>query len=179
MSERRIVLPALLALVLGAAVVAPAPLAAQGKPDCTVVLRKLHRSASRGHEPDATKIASMLGVQPSWVERCAESYGRRVKKHDPKPGEIEGQFSARVEEEFLDELAREEKETIGDTYFSVIENDVADRRQLRKFRDADSINEWEPMETHEWSPNLGREWRPFLHDNDLGDGPSRASGGAQ
>jgi hypothetical protein len=170
MSERRIALPVLVGLALGAVAAAPAPLQAQGKPDCTVVLRKLHRAATRGHSPDATKIASALGVQPSWVERCAEAYGRHVKKHDPKPGEIEGNFSERVEEELLDELAREERETIGDTYFTVIEDDVADRRRLRKARDEDSINEWAPMETHEWNPNVGHEWRPYLHDDDLGRG---------
>ena len=71
--------------------------------------------------------------------------------------------------EEYDELADEEKDTVGDTYFTEIENDAHDRKKLRASRDADTSNEWNPMETHEWEPDLGSEWKPYLHDDDLGN----------
>lgn len=170
MSEHRVVLLSLAAVGVAAALAMPTAAWAQGKPDCTVVLSKLHRGASHGHTPDVEKIARKLGVDESWVERCAEAYGRQLKKRKPKAGEPSEQFTERDEQEFLEELSREEKETIGDTYFTTIDNDFDDRRKLRKARDEDTVNEWEPMETHEWNPHEGHMWRPFLHDDDLGDG---------
>ena len=167
MSLPRSVLPLAAALVLAALTAMPEPSVAQGRPDCTKVLRKMHRASSRGSSPDAQKIARALGVESAWVERCAEVYGRKVKTDDTKDRNAEGQFSERVEEQFLENLAREEKDTLGDTYFTVIDNDLQDRRKLKRVREADSINEWEPMETHEWGPNLGHQWRPYMHDDDL------------
>jgi hypothetical protein len=148
------------------------PVAAQGRPDCTTVLRKLHRDSGRNgaHAPDAARIASKLGVDAEWVERCATAYGRRVKAREPeKKPEGAQEFSEKREIEEFDELSREERDTVGDTYYTVIENDAQERKKLRASRDADTINEWNPIETHEWEPNLGSEWRPYLHDDDLGN----------
>lgn len=149
----------------------PPPVAAQGRPDCTTVLRKLHEAGHRdgADAPDAARIARRLGVDADWVERCATAYGRRVKARPGKNTEGANEFSERRETEEFDELSREEKETVGDTYYTVVENDAQERKKLRASRDADTINEWNPVETHEWEPDLGSEWRPYLHDDDLGN----------
>ena len=68
-----------------------------------------------------------------------------------------------------DELSREEKETVGDRNYPEIESDDQDRRKIGHHRDDDSINEWDPVETHEWNPDLGHEWRPFIHNDDIPD----------
>lgn len=145
--------------------------AAQGRPDCAAVLRKMHDSTGHqgARQPDAVKIARKLGVDEEWVEQCAASYGRHVKKH-PRKGDLsEDSFSTTHEAEEYEELGREEKETLGDTYYTSLDDDDQDRRKLRRNRDADTINEWEPFETHEWGPNVGHAWSPYLHDDDLKD----------
>ena len=159
-------------LLLAAGLAAPATLLAQGRPDCSAVLRKLNDAggSNESRVPDAAKVARKLGVDAAWVERCAASYGRRVKARQPDVAhETDTEFAERREVEEFDELSHEEKETIGDTYFTSIENDLQERRRLKNARDEDTINEWNPMETHEWEPNLGHEWRPYLHDDDLGN----------
>lgn len=160
--------------IVGAALLAltlPAVALAQGRPSCTEVLRKLNGAggSNEARVPDAAKIARKLGVDAEWVERCAESYGRRVKMHkDTTRQAPDDEFAERREVEEYDELSREERDTIGDTYYTQLENDEQERRKLKSQRDEDTINEWNPVETHEWDPNLGHEWRPYLHDDDLG-----------
>lgn len=174
MPNRHLV-PQVLAAVAccGVALSFATPAGAQGRPDCSVVLRAIHDATGHQHakSPDAQKIAKRLGADVSWVERCAQSYGRTLKKHEqpPNDGEADSQFDAKREAEEYEELSREERDTLGDNYFSAIENDDQDRRKLRRNRDADTINEWEPFETHEWGPNTGHEWSPYMHDDDLGD----------
>ena len=172
MSARRFLTPLGAAALLAVVLAPPAPLTAQGRPDCTTVLRKLHEVGGRHgtRAPDAARIAEKLGVDQDWVERCATAYGRRVKAHEPsKKDEAEDHLSEKREIEEYDELSREEKETVGDTYYTVVENDAQERKKLRASRDEDTINEWNPIETHEWEPDLGSEWRPYLHDDDLGN----------
>ena len=148
---------------------APQPAAAQGRPDCTVVLRKMHdlESGAGSNGLDAAKVARKVGADVEWVERCAEAYGRHLKPQAKKENGADDQLGEVREAEEFDELAREEKETAGDHYFTVIENDDQDRRKLARHRDEDTNNEWDPIETHEWGPDVGHAWRPFLHDDDL------------
>lgn len=158
----------ILAAAFGAALIVPLPAAAQGRPDCATILRNLHgaNGKNRASGPDPVKVAARLGVTADWVERCAASYGRRVKPREEKPREDrEGAGLVIPEDQEYEELSREEKETAGDKYFTVIEEDEVNRKRLRHF-DADSSAEWEPYETHEWEPNLGHPWEPFLHDDD-------------
>lgn len=162
----RIVLSLAGAAALGAVLIAPVPAAAQGRPDCATVLRNMHSATgkNRAAGPDPVKVASRLGVTPDWVERCAASYGRRVKQHELKPREDREGITIPEDQEY-EEVSREEKETAGDKYFTVIEDDEQNRKRLQHF-DADSSAEWEPYLTHEWEPNLGHQWEPFLHDDD-------------
>jgi hypothetical protein len=172
-SARRFLTQLCAAAAFAVVLTQPPPVAAQGRPDCTTVLRKLHAAGRRSGSdaPDAARIASKLGVDVDWVERCATAYGRRVKVREPVKRSEGGanEFSEKREIEEFDELAREERETVGDTYYTVIDNDAQERKRLRALRDEDTINEWNPIETHEWEPDLGREWRPYLHDDDLGN----------
>jgi hypothetical protein len=148
----------------------PLPAAAQGRPDCATVIREIHRI--RGHKgsraPDALKIAEHLDTDSDWVQRCAASYGRHIKSSEaPKDPEIEASLREKREAEEFEELGREEKATLGDRYVTIIENDDTDRKHLKTARDQDSVNEWEPYETHQWEPNLGHAWPgPVLHDDD-------------
>lgn len=153
----------------------PVSAAAQGRPDCAAVIREIHRV--RGHKgakpPDSAKIAEQLDTDSDWVERCAESYGRHIKSSKPPPEpNVEASLRERREEEEYEELGREEKATLGDRYVTIIEDDDTDRKKLKATREEDSVNEWEPYETHEWEPNLGHAWPgPVLHDDDNpGDG---------
>jgi hypothetical protein len=159
----------LAALVFGAALGLPARAPAQGRPDCTVVLRKLDDLGGRAgaHTPDSEKVAKKLGVDADWIERCAESYGRRVKKSDVAlKGESDVDVGEKREAEEFDEVAREEKDTADDHYVTVIENDAQDRSRLAASRNVDTVDEYEPLDTHEWEPHLGHQWEPFLHDDD-------------
>jgi hypothetical protein len=169
MSGRRPVLSVLAASALWLALAMPAM--GQGRPSCSVVLRKMHDATGRqrAREADAEKIARKLGVDAEWVERCAASYGRHLKPRERKAAGAEDQLSEVREAEEFEELGREEREALGDDYYTSVENDVQDRRSLRRNRDADTINEWDPIETHEWGPNVGHAWSPYLHDDDLKD----------
>jgi len=147
----------------------PLAAAAQGRPDCAAVIRELNRE--RGHKgsraPDSSKIADYLDTDSDWVERCAQSYGRRIKSSKPpKEPDVEASLRERREEEEFEELGREEKATLGDRYVTIIEDDDSNRKKIKATRDEDSVNEWEPFETHEWEPNLGHAWPgPVLLDD--------------
>jgi hypothetical protein len=170
------VLRTLLRLLAAAALVAvlgvPVHVAAQGRPSCSKVLRELHRGGGRngGHKPDATKIAKRMNVSEDWVERCATTYGRRVGRSEaPREGIGNDDSGLKTPEELeYEEVSREELETAGDKYFTVIEDDEINRKRLRRFDAAgfDSSMEWDAFETHIWEPNLGHAWQPFLHDDD-------------
>jgi len=163
----RIVIRVLAAAVLGVALGLPAQAPAQGRPSCSKVVRELHRAGGRNgaRKPDATKIAKRMQVSEDWVERCAASYGRRVTRSAQQPVGSDRSGLQTPEELEYEEISREEKETEGDKYFTVIEEDEINRKRLRHF-DADSSAEWEPFETHMWEPNLGHAWQPYLHDDD-------------
>jgi hypothetical protein len=166
----------IVALVVGAALVLPALVSAQGRPDCAQVLREMHnrKVMLHGHgskrTPDSVRIASQLGVDADWVDRCAESYGRRTKRSEvrgePSKNENDTDVAEKREEEEYDELAREEKDTLGDKYVTVIENDEQDRKKLERSRQDDDVEESEPEDTHIWEPDLGHPWEPYLHEED-------------
>jgi hypothetical protein len=171
---QRILLHLIAGAAIGAALAAPVRAPAQGRPDCADVLRAMHpRVGHKGPEiVDSYKIAEKLGVQADWVERCAQTYGRRVKpRQDEKHPALEGDSEVveQRESEEYDEVSREEKETAGDKYFTVIENDERDRKRLEDVRNQDMI-EWKPEEneTHEWKPDEEeqRPWRPAMHDDE-------------
>jgi hypothetical protein len=163
-----VLIAAIVLLACSAALSSPA--AAQGRPDCATVLRALHtkKHEAKLHAPDATVVALRLGVEPEWVERCAQSYGRRVKRsEDPTKTDPDAQMALKekLETEEYDEVSREEKETLGDRYVTVIENDEQDRKKLRETREEDT-HEWEPYETHEWEPVETHEWQPVMHNDE-------------
>lgn len=135
--------------------------AAQGRPDCTKVLRELNRAHGT---PDSSRIAIKLQTESDWVEKCATTYGRRVKSKPQKPGEDNQDLSAKAEEREYEETAREE----ADQQANIVQGDLdnyKDRDRLRGI-DPDSSEEWEPYITHEWQPYVGHQWEPYILDDD-------------
>jgi hypothetical protein len=51
-----------------------------GRVSCALVLKEIDRVTGRrgNYRPDAARIARRLGVEPAWVHRCAQVYGRRL-----------------------------------------------------------------------------------------------------
>lgn len=157
-----------LPLMLLTALAPVRPAVAQGRPDCTEVLREFHHHhGSDSGLPDAAKIASKLETDAAWVEKCAATYGRRVKAKDAKPTEDDSQgLTAKVEEKEFEETGREERDDETDT--NVAQGDEGtykDRDRVREI-DPDSSAEWEPYLTHEWEPKTSHEWEPYLLDDD-------------
>lgn len=144
----------------------PAPAGAQGRPDCTEVLRQLHRISGRdgAGTPDAARIATKLGTDSAWVERCASSYGRRVKPREPKHLEGDAGLTAKAESREYEEVAREERD-MQENYAQGDPDDGKIRDRMRGI-DPDSSAEWEPYLTHQWEPYVTHEWTPFILDDD-------------
>jgi len=160
---RRVVLALAVALLLSAAAL---PAVGQGRPDCATIMRALHRIT--GHDgagtPDAAVVAEKLHVDERWVARCADSYGRRVKRRPVKSGEGDEGLSPRQEAREYEEFAREEREFLENR----AQGDPDEYKDIDKLRgvDPDSSAEWEPYITREWRPNVGHIWRPYLLDDD-------------
>lgn len=142
------------------------PADAQGRPDCTQVLRQLHRVGGRdgAGTPDAARIAAKLGTDSAWVERCAATYGRRVKPRDRKPSEAGAGLTAKAESREYEEVAKEERD-MQENYAQGDPDDYKDRDRLRGI-DPDSSAEWEPYLTHQWEPYVTHEWSPYILDDD-------------
>jgi hypothetical protein len=157
-------------VALAVLVALSAPVDGQGRPDCAAVVRQLNKVSGRnGSEtPDPARIASKLGVDPAWVERCALSYGRRVKRHHPKRADGERDeegLTAKREEQEYEELAREER----DQQANQVQEDLRSGVYATRRGGAivpDSSAEWEPYITHEWQPKTTHEWMPFIRDDD-------------
>jgi hypothetical protein len=150
-----LVLPLLLAVMVAVGA------RAQGRPDCTRILREMH---GRG-TPDAAKIASKLDTDSTWVERCAATYGRRVKPKAAKRNEDgPADLTAREEQREFQETAKEER----DQQANIVQGDLDNGKPRDRLRgiDPDSSAEWEPYITHEWQPHTGHEWEPFILDDD-------------
>lgn len=145
------------------------PASAQGRPDCAAVIRQIHKvSGHNGAQtPDPERIAEKLGVEPEWVERCAVSYGRRVKRHRQRETDGERnttELTEKREFEEYEELAREEREQAANRVQEDLDNGVYATRD--RGIDPDSSAEWEPFVTHEWQPRVTHEWHPFVRDDD-------------
>jgi hypothetical protein len=156
-----------LAAALTVVMAAGAPAAsAQGRPDCATIVRQMHRIT--GHDgagtPDSSALARKLGTDSAWVERCAHSYGRRVKKQPREPGESDEGLTAPQEAREYDEVAREER----DQQANRVRGNPENSKGLDRVRgvDPDSSAEWEPFITHEWEPYVTHEWAPFIPDDD-------------
>lgn len=161
----RILGAALLAVLLW---LAPSTLAAQTRRiPCSEVLHRLDRVVTRRGPAaaDPIKLGKSINVDPLWIERCAQVYGRRLSRSPRRAGVSREEQDLIWESEEADEYAREEFETRDEEYFHSIPNDKQDRRRLRRMKsDMTTSNEWEPFLTHEWSPDAGHTWRPFLLD---------------
>jgi hypothetical protein len=156
-----------LALGLSASLLPVPPASAQGHPDCTQVLRELNHIGARdgAGTPEAARIATKLGTDATWVERCAASYGRRVKPKEEKATENDSEgLTAKVEEKEFEETAREE----AGEQANIVQGDLDNFKPRDRIRgiDPDSSAEWEPYITHEWQPYTGHEWEPFILDDD-------------
>jgi hypothetical protein len=147
---------------------------AQGRPDCADVLRAFQNPKVIGHgahHPSAVKIADLLGTDPYYVQKCAESYGRHVKRRESlttrPPSDEEIDDEEKREEEEYDEVSQEEKETEGDKYVQTIPDDVQNRKKIEQNRNDDTPNEWDqPYEHRGWVPLDDKPWLPFERADD-------------
>ena len=154
-------------IVLAAALLAPLGLArpaqAQGRPSCSEVLRELTHAHGT---PDAVKVAEKMATDAVWVEKCAATYGRRIKPKPPKTIDEEDSqaLTAKKESQEFQETAKEER----DQQANIVQGDLDNYKTRDRLRgiDPDSSAEWEPYVTHEWEPNTGHQWEPFLLDDD-------------
>lgn len=155
------------ALLLGAALTVP-PAVAQGRPDCAAVVRAMHRLQKRGggRVQDANRVALHLNTDSAWVERCAHSYGRRIKTA-ARTADDRDRLTRRRESEEYEEMAREEMEMFANEVQEDLRDGVYANRDKGRGINPDSSAEWEPFLTHEWQPFVTHEWRgPFIRDDD-------------
>lgn len=78
---------------------------------CATVVRDLDSVIGRRgkHRPDPARVAFRLGVEPAWVEHCAQLYGRRLAKGRAPVGDEEREDrEERWESEEPVEAGREE-----------------------------------------------------------------------
>jgi len=107
-----------------------------------------------------TEIGEKLKVEPSWVERCAQVYGRRLGARSGPGGSTDDDSEAWEADE-PDELAPEERAAQGEVYEGQLPAEKP-RKDL-----PGTMREWNPTVTHEWDPVMPPEWEPFILDNDL------------
>jgi hypothetical protein len=115
---------------------------------------------------DPIKVARHLKVEPLWVERCAETYGRRLSHKAPGVGVSPEALLERWESDEPEELAREEIEARDD----IPQQPLEDIDKRPKSID-DSAHEWNVNIGNTWSPTMPPLWAPAIHDNDLGVTP--------
>lgn len=128
--------------------------------DRTTAAAKIYEGA------DPIKLGRQLGVEPLWVQRCAETYGRRLARNAPGVGVSPEIVFERWESEEPEEIAREEIETEGD----IVQQPLGDIDKRPKSI-PDSAHEWRPNIGNTWSPTMPPLWGPAIHDNDLGVTP--------
>jgi hypothetical protein len=156
------ILVVVVALLVSVALLSP-PAGAQGRPDCAAVMRAMHKMKKQRGAVDAVDLAESIGSDSVWVEKCASTYGRRVKHR--KPSGDDDVLTERREEDEYEELAREEKEMQANAVQEDLRNGVYSNG-ARGVKPDDSM-EWEPFITHEWEPHTGHEWRgPYIHNDD-------------
>lgn len=137
-----------------------------GRIPCADVINEVDRvdSQSGARSADPVKVARRLKIDPRWVERCAEAYGRRLAHRAPDHGVGREDQDEQWEEQEPEEVSREEQQAQGETY----EADVREEKRVSRLPNA-------PPDTHEWSPTFGKEWsevmppdwKILLHDDDL------------
>jgi hypothetical protein len=122
----------------------------------------MDESGGDGSAPEAVKIAEALGTDPFWVQRCAQTYGRKVSV--PRGVEDVGpeDRSERWESQEAEEVGPEEKEARGETY----EGEVPDEKRRPKRFGEDAV-EWEPFMQKPWDADMQNDWQPTLLDDDL------------
>jgi hypothetical protein len=133
---------------------------------CSEVIAAMDRTtaeAKRYEGGDPIKLGRQLGVEPLWVERCAETYGRRLVRKAPGVGTSPEVVFERWESEEPDEISREELEAEGD----IVQQPLGDINKRPK-RISDAAHEWSPNIGNTWSPTMPPLWGPAIHDNDLG-----------
>jgi hypothetical protein len=158
----------LLAIALASSLLAlPRPVHA-GRIPCSDVIAEVDRSSSedgvyKGADP--VQVARRLKVPPLWVERCAETYGRRLKRSAPL-GVSPEILTERWESDEPEEVGKEELEAKGDVFQQPLED--VDKRPENI---PDSTHVWSPDVGNTWSPTMPPLWGPAIHDNDLGVTP--------
>jgi hypothetical protein len=106
-----------------------------------------------------------MDVDPLWIERCAQIYGRRLAREPRRAGLSKEEQDLVWESEEPEESSPEELEARGEEYFHEIPDDAQDRARLRRYKPGTTTsNEWQPFVTHEWSPDTGPDWQPSLLD---------------
>lgn len=129
---------------------------------CATVLHEMNRlrSARSPYANDADHLARRIGTSPLWVEKCASTYGRRVRM-DPIDSDERVRREERWESEEATEIAREELATQGDELTPAKrERDRARQRSMNQRK-----QDWETVEHKPWEIDDGREWSPFLYDH--------------
>lgn len=112
------------------------------------------------------EIARQLKIEPLWVERCAETYGRRLSRSAPGVGVAPEVVFERWESAEREEVGKEEIEAKGDIPQQPLE-DIDKRPKVIP----DSAHQWSPDIGNTWSPRMPPLWGPVIHDNDLGVTP--------
>jgi hypothetical protein len=135
-----------------------------GRIPCTAVLSELDRLADEtgGEPPGAERVARTLKTDSLWVQRCAQTYGRRVTVAPSGEDFNREDQAERFEAEEAQELAPEEKQARGDVYPGQVEDE---KRRPRKF--GEDAHEWEPFMQKPWEAEMQEGWQPTLLDDDL------------
>jgi hypothetical protein len=107
-------------------------------------------------------VARTLETDALWVQRCAQTYGRRVTVAPPSEDFNREDQAERWEGEEPEDLAPEEKQARGDVYPGQIEDE---KRRPRKF--GEDAHEWQPAMQKPWETEMHDDWQPTLLDDDL------------
>jgi hypothetical protein len=156
------------ALLGGGFLAGPGPVLG-GRIPCNEVIAEIDRTTTRAEiyeGADPITVGRHLGVEPLWVERCAETYGRRLSRKAPGVGVSPEVLFERWESEEPEEIAREEIEAKDDIPQALLED--IDKRPKSI---PDSTHQWSPDIGNTWSPTMPPLWGPVIHDNDLGITP--------
>jgi hypothetical protein len=130
---------------------------------CTDVLGQLDRMSddADGKPPEAERVADLLQTDAAWVQRCANTYGRRVTMA-AKNGEADAEGDEeRLEGDEPEEIAPEEKKAAGDAYEGEVQDE---KRRARRF--GEDAHEWQPAMQKPWAAQTGDQCQPTLLDDD-------------
>ena len=145
-------------------VLTAAPRAQAIRVPCEDVISELNREAEANEfaEPDPAEVGKKLKTDPQWIERCAETYGRRLGKKAEVTESQEGKDPSEAwEENEPEEIAPEEHAAQGEIY----EGKKEEEKPLKPL--PGDQREWNPSIDHEWEPTMPQEWEPYIKDDDL------------